>query len=122
LVKTIDEFDAQQHVWVDVLRDIVSVLPSNEEMFVTEAEMTQKDGRVMIRTMTRERDTADRVVEKLSGFRRDDRELPRFKVTMGGQTEKPREAYRFSQELKIEILDDERRSRDSSRRSSRSGD
>ncbi len=122
LVKTIDEFDAQQHVWVDVLRDIVSVLPSNEEMFVTEAEMTQKDGRVTIRTMTRERDIADRVVEKLSEFRRDGRELPRFKVTMGGQTEKPREIYRFSQELKIEILDDEPRGKGSLRGSSRSGD
>jgi len=107
VAEQIREFDANQHVWIDVMYDVFSLLPDNEEMLVNRAEMNQKDGRITLKTRVKHRETPTEVIQALENFRREGREKPRFKVTMGPQTEKKREKYRFSQDLRIEIRDDE---------------
>ncbi len=106
VVKRVHGFDAKQHVWIDVLYDIFVLLPSNEEMVVRHLETNQKDGRITLKTRTKHRETAGEVIDELHAFRREWRDKPRFKVSMGPQTQKKRERYPFAQDLRIWILDD----------------
>lgn len=119
VMKEIRAFDADQHVWIDVLYDVVALLPSNEEMLVNKVDMNQKGGRITLKTRAKRRDTATRVIQDLQEFRREGRDKPRFKVTMGPQAEKKAEKYPFAQDLRIDILDDEPTKRRSSKHRSR---
>jgi hypothetical protein len=81
--------------------------------------MNQKGGRITLKTRAKRRDTATRVIQDLQEFRREGRDKPRFKVTMGPQAEKKAEKYPFAQDLRIDILDDEPTKRRSSKHRSR---
>ncbi|UCC29724.1 MAG: pilus assembly protein PilM [Phycisphaerales bacterium] len=119
VMEQIREFDANQHVWIDVMYDVFSLLPDNEEMLINRAEMNQKEGRITLKTRVKHRETPTEVIQALENFRREGRDKPRFKVTIGGQTEKKRERYPFSQDFRIEIRDDEPGKKRSSGKSSR---
>jgi len=99
-------FDAEQRVWVDVLMDIVTNLPSNEDLVLTHLSMDHKDGRVVLKTKSKNRDIPMEAIRRLQAFRRDGCELPRFRVVMGAQTEKGDADYPSTQDLRITILDD----------------
>lgn len=106
LMRELRAFDAGQHVWVDVLYEVFSKLPQNKDLVVDHLDMQQDQGRVTLKTRTKERDTPLNVVRELEAFRRPGRDKQRFKVTMGPQAEKKGDEYPFSQELRIEVLDD----------------
>jgi len=116
LMDRLREFDAQQLVWVDVLYDVLSELPTNEEWVLTHAEMNQKDGRLVLKTKAKNRETATLVENRLRAFRREGRERPRFEVSVGPQSEKKGEKYPFVQDLRITVLNDE-----ATKKGSRSG-
>lgn len=105
-VETIKAFD-NQHIWVDVLYDIMTSLPSHKELVINRINMNQKDDRVVLKTVAKKRETAGEAIRQLEAFRRDGRTKQRFKVVMGGQSEKKGESYPFVQDLRITILDDE---------------
>jgi type IV pilus assembly protein PilM len=111
LVAEARAFDADQHIWVDVLYDVVTNLPPQEEMLITQVDLNQKEGRVLLKTRAKQRDTATDTVRRLNDFRRDNRTKPRFRAGIRGQTEKPGETYPIVQELTIVILDDSERSK-----------
>lgn len=102
----IAEFDEQQHIWVDVLHDAMSVLPSHENLVCDQIDLNQKDDRITLRTRARQRSVPLDAIRQLEDFRREGRERPRFKASMGPQNEKPGEKYPFQQDLRIQILDD----------------
>ncbi len=110
LVAQIQAFDEDQHVWVDVLRDVVSALPSNKELVVEQLEMKQAGqksrGRVELKTRTKTAVIATDTIRRLNAFRRADTDKPRFHARMGTQAENAGERYRYTQELRIDILDD----------------
>lgn len=106
LVQQLKDFDGEQHVWIDVLQDVFSQLPTNQEMVVMHCEMDQSQGRMTLKTKAKTRDTAGAAGKKLEAFRREGRTPPRFKVVMGPQSEKKGEVYPFLQDLRISILDD----------------
>ena len=99
------EFDAAQHIWIDLMYDVVSLLPSNKEIVLSHVDMNQKDGRLTLKTKSKRRETASELIRKLEEFREEGREGPRFKVSMGPQTQKKRDKYPFSQNLRVLILD-----------------
>ena len=102
----IHKFD-EQHVWVDVLHDIISSLPSHEELVLAGVKMDQEEGEVTLKTEAANRDTATKAIDSLVAFRREGCKKQRFKVSMGAQTEKKGQDYPYQQDLKVEILDDE---------------
>jgi len=106
LVQQVKDFDAEQHVWIDVLQDVFSQLPTNQELVVMHSEMDQSQGRMVLKTKAKNRDTATIALNKLHAFRREGRTLPRFKAVIGPQSEKKGEVYPFLQDLRILILDD----------------
>ncbi len=106
VVEAVDAFDAKQHVWVDVWYDLVTVLPTNEDLVLNHVEFNQKDARVTLKTRAKQRTVATKVVRDIEDFRRDGREKPRFKVRLGSETNKPGEKYPFVQDLRVTILDD----------------
>lgn len=107
LMRNLRAFDAGQHLWVDVLYEVFAQLPSNEQMVVHHIDMNQELGRVVLKTKTKDRDTPTEIIRKLHEFRREGRELPRFKATMGPQAEKKGEEYPFAQDLRVWVLNDE---------------
>jgi type IV pilus assembly protein PilM len=107
LMTRVREFDARQHVWVDVLHDIVKVLPTTEQLVVTQLDMNQEDGRLVLKTKAKDRNTPTIAVNRLEEFRREGKDLPRFKVGIGPQSEKKGEKYPYQQDLRIAILNDD---------------
>lgn len=112
-------FDADQLVWVDVMYDVFALLPSNKEMAVRHFETNHKDGRLTLKTRAKHRETATELIRELEAFRRAGRDKPRFRVSMGPQTEKKHERYPFAQDLRIWVLDDEPDRKRASQRSAR---
>lgn len=113
----VSAFDSKQLVWVDVLYDVVSQLPSTEEFVLNHVDMNQKDNRIVLKTRSKKRGTPLEVLHKLEAFRREGRERPRFSVSMGPQAEKKGEKYPFTQDLRIRILDDETSDKDKAKKS-----
>lgn len=114
-VDAIKEFD-EQYVWVDVMQDIISVLPSHEEFVLHHLSVRQDGGQVVLKTQTKRREMASEVIRSLEAFRREWCDEPRFKATMPSQSEKPKDLYPFSQELRIVLLQDEVARKDPMRR------
>lgn len=106
LVDEIREFDERPLVWVDVLYDAMSTLPSHEELVLTHLEMNQKDRKIVFKTKCKTRETATELVERLNAFRRAGADRARFRTDMGVQSVKMTERYPYSQALRIRILDD----------------
>jgi len=111
LVAQIEEFDKSQHVWVDVMRDVISALPSNRELVIEHLDLKQSEeagdgGRVELKTTAKRAETATNAIRSLEEFRREGAEKPRFKASMRTQSEKAGEKYPYSQELWVQILDD----------------
>ena len=103
----IREFDADQQIWVDVLYDLFNVLPTNEELVITHLEMNQSESRLTLKTKAKTRDTATAAVRRLEEFRREGKDRPRFKASIGPQTEKKGEKYAYVQDLRVAILRDD---------------
>ncbi len=124
LVERIEAFDTKSHVWVDVLHGLVSVMPSNRELIISDMTLTQievekknaKKGQITLSTRTKASDTPSMFIARLRNFRRDGRTKPRFAVTMGPQTEKKGDLYPYNQKLWISVLDDENRKTSTSKR------
>lgn len=107
LMTQIREFDSKQLVWVDVLYDVFSVMPTNKEWLITSMEMNQKERRLVLKTKSTERETPLTVAKALEAFRRDGKERQRFEARAGQQSEKQGEKYPFHQDLRITVLEDE---------------
>jgi len=107
VMERIREFDAEQHVWVDVLYDVFNVLPTNEELVINHLEMNQSESRLVLKTRAKNRDTATTAVRKLDEFRREGKDRPRFKTSIGPQSEKKGEKYAYVQDLRITLLRDD---------------
>ncbi len=99
-------FDGEQHVWVDVLYDVIMTLPTTESLVITQLEMHQEEGRLTVKTKAKDRNTATDAVRRLEEFRRENRDRPRFKALAGAQSEKKGEKYPSFQDLKVTILPD----------------
>lgn len=107
LVAEIRKFDGDQLVWVDILHDVLRLMPTNEEWLITGIEMNQKERRIVMKTKSKNRETPLTVVKSLEDFRREGMTRPRFDAHAGQQSEKPGEKYPFHQDLRILVLDDE---------------
>jgi len=107
VMERIRGFDAEQHVWVDVLYDLFSALPTNEELVINHLEMNQSESRLVLRTRAKNRDTATTAVRRLDEFRREGKDRPRFKTSIGPQSEKKGEKYAYVQDLRITVLRDD---------------
>jgi len=103
----IREFDGEQHVWVDVLYDVFYVIPTNEELVINHLEMNQSESRLVLKTKAKNRDTATTAVRGLNEFRREGKDRPRFKTSIGPQSEKRGEKYPYVQDLRITVLRDD---------------
>lgn len=97
----------KQHVWVDVLYDVIQSLPPYEELVLDRVTMDQKNSRVDLKARWKSRDEPMRTVDRLHTYRRSGRDQPRFDVTLGTFAEKPERRYPFEQDLRIKILDDQ---------------
>ncbi|MFQ5412914.1 MAG: pilus assembly protein PilM [Phycisphaerae bacterium] len=120
LMDTIEGFDTDQLIWVDVLYDIFSVLEDNKTLVLSQIEMNQKDQFVLLKTRTKDAHTATDVAKALQAFRREGCTKPRFKVIVGAQAEKRGQRYPYVQDLRIKVLNDKPRQKGTERSARRS--
>jgi len=106
LAEELRAFDDDQQVWVDVLYDVFSVLPSHQELVVTHVELNQRDGKVTLKTKAKSLDTYTGLIERLNAFRREGRKVARFTVEQQTQSEKPGDMYPIVLPLTIILHDD----------------
>ncbi|MHC5110936.1 MAG: pilus assembly protein PilM [Planctomycetota bacterium] len=104
----IRDFD-EQLVWIDVLDDIMKILPSHQELVVEGIEMDQAKRLVKLRTIGKQPDTALNAEDALEAFRREGKTMPRFDVRLGTQSESTGDLYPYKQELKITVKRDEKK-------------
>ncbi|MBI3834277.1 MAG: pilus assembly protein PilM [Planctomycetes bacterium] len=97
-------FDDRQLVWVDVLLDVLNCLPDTRELVLTQVDLLQKDGEILLKTKAATRETAANVEQKFREFRREGRTQQRFEVSAGAQTEKKGEKYPFWQDFRVTVL------------------
>ncbi|MCH7838785.1 MAG: pilus assembly protein PilM [Planctomycetes bacterium] len=109
IMEDVRDFDAGQHDWIDVLYDVFSMLPPHEEFVVNKLEIRREKDRIILNTQAKDRDAPVQLIRTLEAFRREGKEKPRFKVSMGPQKEKRAERYPFVQDLRIQVLKDEPR-------------
>ncbi len=114
-VDKIKAFD-EQYVWVDVLDDVISALPSNEELVLSHLTLNQDDGMVKLATKTKRLESASEIIRALGDFRRQGCKEARFKVIIGSQKEQPKDLYPFRQDLNTTVLPDETAKEDPLRR------
>jgi len=107
LMEIVHGFDDRQLVWVDVLSDVMSCLPGTKDLVLTQVDLLQKDGEVLLKTKAAARETAALVEQKLREFRREGHTQQRFEVTTGAQTEKRGEKYPYWQDFRVAVLNDE---------------
>jgi hypothetical protein len=69
--------------------------------------MNQSESRLVLKTKAKNRDTATTAVRKLDEFRREGKDRPRFKTSIGPQSEKKGEKYAYVQDLRITLLRDD---------------
>jgi len=111
LYKQLNEFDKNQYVWVDVLVDVVSVFPSNEEMIFDRIDLKQlkvgakkgEHAQIVIRTHCKKRSTPGELIDSLHAF------VPaqdtwRIRASMGSQSPSMKERYPYAQDIRIEIV------------------
>jgi type IV pilus assembly protein PilM len=107
VVKTIRDFDRESPVWVDVMYDLVSALPSNRELVVESIDMDQNAASIVVKTRTKELTTAHKAVEELNKFRREGFAGQRFKARIrNSSSPDDREEYPYRQDLAVQILAD----------------
>lgn len=109
IMEDVRDFDAGQHDWIDVLYDVFSMLPPHKEFVVNKLEIRREKDRIILNTQAKDRDAPVQLIRTLEAFRREGKEKPRFKVSMGPQKEKKAERYPFVQDLRIKVLKDEPR-------------
>ncbi len=117
VVDQITAFDREQCIWIDVLADMFSALPTNEQLVIERIDTNQKDSWIALATRAKTREVASEVIRALEDFRREGKELPLFKVDIGTQSEKAKESYPFTQKFTVRILDDVAGSTSASRKS-----
>lgn len=100
-------WDQKQLIWVDVLADALSVMPSTEQLVLEQIDLNQKESIVKFKTKTKQRESATRAVADLEAFRREGKTLPRFKASIGASSEKAKESYPFKQDIEVVVLDDD---------------
>lgn len=109
IMEDVRDFDAGQHDWIDVLYDVFSMLPPHQEFVVNKLEIRREKDRIILNTQAKDRDAPVQLIRTLEAFRREGKDEPRFKVSMGPQKEKKAERYPFVQDLRIRVLKDESR-------------
>lgn len=114
-VDKIKAFD-EQYVWVDVLDDVISALPSNEELVLSNLTLNQENGIVKLATKTKRLESASEIIRALEEFRRQGCKEARFKVVIGSQKEQPKDLYPFRQDINTAVLPDETAKEDPLRR------
>jgi type IV pilus assembly protein PilM len=103
--KQLESFEQNQHVWVDVMYDLVAALPNHQTLVWDQIVLSEKDRRVELKTRGKERNTASQAVERLNAYQHADGSGPRFEASWGSQSEKPGEDYPYTQDLVIKLLD-----------------
>ncbi len=107
----LNEFDQDQCVWVDVLVDVMSVFPTNEEMIFDRIDLKQlkvgakadEHAQVVIKTRCKKRATPTELIKNLHAFKSEDSAW-RFRASMGSQTPSMKDSYPYSQDIQIKIL------------------
>ncbi len=107
VVQQVRQFDGKQLVWVDVLYDVIQLMPPKEEWLITNLDLNQKERRIVLKTKSKNRETPLNFAKALDSFRRDGKEKPRFDASALTTSEKREQKYPFQQDMRITVLDDE---------------
>ncbi len=107
----LDDFDESQRVWVDVLVDVVSVFPTNEEMIFDRIDLKQikvgaktgEHAQIVFRTRCKKRSTPTELIKSLHAFVPEQGDW-RLRASMGSQSPNLKESYPFAQDIRIEIV------------------
>ncbi len=106
LVAQADEFDREQVVWVDAVRDLVEVLPSNKEAIITKLDMNGPDRRIKVAFAAKQRGVSDQAIAALDAYERDEKRL--FEANATQITEATGRSYPYESQLMVRMLGKEK--------------
>lgn len=105
LVEVMQEYEEQQIVWLDELRDVVTVLPVQKQFALTSLNFSQKEHRIKAPFRATGAAVGSDTVDALEGFRPSGSDQQQFTASLGMSSVKPKEDYKHSGSLEISIVD-----------------
>ncbi len=105
VVKAVQDYEREQIVWLDELRDLVSVLPDQKQMVLTGLDMSQKEKRIKMPFKAKGPTVGKETLDALQAFRLPHVERQQFKALPGPTRVKAKQLYPHTGSLDITIVD-----------------
>lgn len=103
VIEPIEEFEAEQLIWVDELNRLAGMLPGNEDAVLTRLDMYQKDARINIPLNCRRAEVALEAVSRIDAFRLPGNDAQYFDATARTFTTKGTGQYPSSGSIDVEV-------------------
>jgi type IV pilus assembly protein PilM len=104
IVKDMEEFEKEQVVWLDVLNELIALLPNNKEVVLTNIDMYQADRKMVIGIRAADQMLESRIVDKLSEYRPEGHD-GQYLLVSRSTTSRVDGDYPFQGSLTIRLLD-----------------
>lgn len=83
LVAVAEDFEKDQIIWLDVLRDVVATLPPHTEFVLKDIDVSEKGRRIKMGFRAIDAEVASKLVQDLEALRRPDGQTGLFKAKLG---------------------------------------
>jgi Tfp pilus assembly protein PilN len=103
-IKQVEENEEAQLVWLDELHDLLSLLPSNEELVLESIDMSQEDGEVVLKAKATSREVLTETVNELKEYRLAGSDEPYYSASLGSTREETRGQYLWKGPITVRVV------------------
>lgn len=120
MIESVEQFEADQVVWVDELRNLIDVLPDNKKVVLSKVDMYQNGKRLEIGLRSKTGQQAPRIVDNFEVFRPEDDDEPYYRASRG-TTSVGRGDYKHESTISVHIVNGDTKSKKKSKHNKRRG-
>jgi Tfp pilus assembly PilM family ATPase len=104
MVGAIEEYEKDQVVWIDTLRDLVDILPDREKLVLSDIDLSQKGKRIKLPYRAKESGIGTEAAESLSKYTAEDEKTLLYDAKLGATSVKTKLAYPHTGSLIVEVV------------------
>ncbi len=105
LVSVLENYEDQQIVWIDELRDLMGVLPGQRQLVLGGIDMSQKEHRIKMPFRAKAYRTGSEAVAAIEAFRLPGVNRPQYRASPGPSNVKTKKEYPHNGRLDIDVVD-----------------
>ncbi|MFH0980616.1 MAG: pilus assembly protein PilM [Planctomycetota bacterium] len=88
MLAAVEKFEREQVIWIDELTDVLSVWPGNDQIVLTQIDLSQKDG-IKLQMDCKDRGIPEEARKQVEEFKWSDDGQPRFDAALGAISDQP---------------------------------